>query len=55
MESKDELKETDIKKCTRYYFDDILRLRNLYIINTYIYIYMYISIYIYIDIYICES
>ena len=46
MESKDELKETDIKKCTRYYFDDILRLRNLYIINTYIYIYVYIYIYI---------
>ena len=28
MESKDELKEIDIKSCTCYYFDDILRLRN---------------------------
>ena len=26
MESKDELKETDIKNCTCYYFDDIIRL-----------------------------
>ena len=27
MESKDELKEHDIKKCTCYYFDDIIRAR----------------------------
>ena len=25
MESKDELKEIDIKNCTCYYFDDIMR------------------------------
>ena len=25
MESKDELKETDIKNCTCYYFDDVMR------------------------------
>ena len=25
MESKDELKETDVKNCTSYYFDDIVR------------------------------
>ena len=25
MESKDELKENDIKNCTCYYFDDIIR------------------------------
>ena len=25
MESKDKLKETDIKNCTCFYFDDILR------------------------------
>ena len=25
MESKDELKETDIKNCRSYYFDDIMR------------------------------
>ena len=25
MESKDELKETDIRNCTCYYFDDIMR------------------------------
>ena len=24
MESKDELKETDVKNCTCYYFDDIM-------------------------------
>ena len=28
MESKDELKEIDIKYCLRYYFDDIIRARN---------------------------
>ena len=28
MESKDELKEIDIKNCTCYYFDDIIRTRN---------------------------
>ena len=26
MESKDELKETDIKNCTCYYFDEIMRI-----------------------------
>ena len=25
MESKDELKEIDIKNCTCYYFDDVMR------------------------------
>ena len=25
MESKNELKEIDIKNCTRYYFDDIIK------------------------------
>ena len=25
MESKDKLKETDIKNCTCYYFDDLMR------------------------------
>ena len=28
MESKDELKEIDIKNLTRYHFDDIIRARN---------------------------
>ena len=28
MESKDELKEVDIKNCTCYYFDDIMRVRD---------------------------
>ena len=29
MESKDELKEMDIEKCTCYYFDDIMRVVDL--------------------------
>ena len=29
MESKDELKEIDIKNCTCYYFDDIMRVRDV--------------------------
>ena len=28
MKSKDELKEIDIKNCTCFYFDDIIRARN---------------------------
>ena len=34
MESKDELKEIDIKYCLRYYFDDIIRARNRDIYST---------------------
>ena len=34
MESKDELKEIDIKNCTCYYFDDIIRARNTDIYST---------------------
>ena len=26
MESNDELKETDIKNCTCYYFDDVIKI-----------------------------
>ena len=29
MESKNELKEIDIKNCTCYYFDDIVKIENL--------------------------
>ena len=29
MESKDELKEIDIKNCTCYYFDDIMTVRHI--------------------------
>ena len=29
MESKDELKEIDIKSCPYYYFDDIMRSRDI--------------------------
>ena len=29
MESKNELKETDIKYCTCYYFDDIMTVSNI--------------------------
>ena len=29
MESKDELKEIDIKNCNCYYFDDIMVVRNI--------------------------
>ena len=29
MESKDELTEIDIKNCTCYYFDDIMRVRDI--------------------------
>ena len=29
MESKDELKETDIKNCASYYFDDIMKARDI--------------------------
>ena len=34
MESKDELKEIDIKTWTCYYFDDIIRARNTNIYST---------------------
>ena len=30
MESKDELKEIDMKNCTCYYFDDIITVRGIY-------------------------
>ena len=30
MESKDELKEIDIKNCTCYHFDDIMKERKRY-------------------------
>ena len=33
MESKDELKEIDIKNCTCYYFDDIIMNRDIYSID----------------------
>ena len=29
MESKDELKEIDIKNCTYYYFDDIMKVTDI--------------------------
>ena len=29
MESKNELKEIDIKNCTCYYFEDIVKIENL--------------------------
>ena len=29
MKSKDELKEIDIKNCTCYYFDDIMRVTDI--------------------------
>ena len=29
MKSKDELKETDIKNCVSYYFDDIMRVKDI--------------------------
>ena len=29
MKGKDELKEFDIKNCTCYYFDDIMRVRDI--------------------------
>ena len=32
MESKDELKEIDIKNCRCYYFDDIMRLIEILIL-----------------------
>ena len=31
MESKDELKKDDIENRTCYYFDDIMKVRNIYI------------------------
>ena len=34
MESKDELKETDIKNCTCYYFDDISRVWDINIYSS---------------------
>ena len=34
MESKDELKEIDIKNHTCYYFDDIIKDRDIYSIDT---------------------
>ena len=37
MESKDELKETDIKNCTCYYFDDITRVRDIDFIDILLY------------------
>ena len=33
MESKNELKEIDIKNCTCYYFDDIVKIENLNLDN----------------------
>ena len=33
MESKHELKETDITNCMCYYFDDIIKDRNIYSIH----------------------
>ena len=33
MESKDELKEIDIKNCTSYYFDDIIKNRDIYLVD----------------------
>ena len=33
MESKHELKEIDIKNCMCYYFDDIIKDRNIYSID----------------------
>ena len=33
MDSKDELKEIDIKNCTWYYFDDITTNRDIYSVN----------------------
>ena len=33
MESKDELKEIDIRNCTCYYFDDIIRDIDIYLDN----------------------
>ena len=34
MESKDELKEIDIKNCTCYYFDDIMRVIDIEFSNS---------------------
>ena len=33
MESNDELKEIDVKNCTCYYFDDIIRVGDFYFNN----------------------
>ena len=37
MESKDELKETDIKNCTCYYFDDVMRATDIDFIDILLY------------------
>ena len=35
LESKNELKEIDIKNCTCYYFDDIRKDKDIYAANIY--------------------
>ena len=37
MESNDELKETDIKNCTCYYFDDVIKIVDFSLNNFLIY------------------
>ena len=37
MESNDELKETDIKNCTCYYFDDVIKIVDFNLNNFLIY------------------